>query len=283
MRRFSLPPEWKPGEGCVLEGGRARYLSRVLRLAPGDRFPGLDAEGRSWLCELLEAGPDRLVIGVGPLPPGCAEPERLEDIRGGRAAAPPSPAAGSARLGPPEAARPPITLVQGLPKGSKMDLVVRQAAEAGVARVLPLRALRSVPEADSAARLERWRRIAREALQQSGSAVPTRVEAPIGLEALPGALGEGGPGRLRLFLDEEAPLAQSSLHGYLTEAPGEVVLCVGPEGGFAAEERRFLAGSGFSPFRLPCAVLRTETAALYAVAAVEIVLSERSSWIPSTS
>ena len=334
MRQFSLPPEWKPGESCVLEGGRARYLARVLRLAPGDSFPGLDSEGRRWLCELRESGPERLLIEVRPYPPGYVEPGHLEDIRGGRAEPSRRGAAAetsrgaegtepgtAAALGPAAAPLPPICLVQGLPKGAKMDLVVRQAAEAGVARIIPLQARRSAVAADSAARLERWRRIAREGLQQSGSTVPTRVEAPIELAALPAALGEPRPGKLRLLLDAEAgpggtgfapgelgahsaadhaktefapgelgahsaagavgaPLAQASLHGYLTQTPDEIVLCVGPEGGFAAEERRALAQAGFSPLKLPCAVLRTETAALYAVAAVEIVLAERFSWIP---
>jgi 16S rRNA (uracil1498-N3)-methyltransferase len=205
-------------------------------------------------------------------------------------------------------------LVQGLPKLAKMDLIVRQAAESGVARVIPLLALRSAAraEAEVRGRCERWRRIVREALQQSGSAVPTRIDEPVGLDLLPTVLGASRGRRICLLLDAEAPrpdaaddglrgqtpsacgarraleapgsqsppLALTSLHGYLTETPDEIVLCVGPEGGFAAEETRALAKAGFAPLRLPGAVLRTETAALFAVAAVEIILSERPSWIP---
>ncbi len=281
MRQFSLPQDWKPGEPCVLEAGRARYLSRVLRLGKGEVFPGIDAEGRRWRCEVAESGPERLVLAVSPPPPGWEEAGHLEDVRARRGAArAESPVAAAAA----PAGRPSLILVQGLPKGAKMDLVVRQAAEAGVARVIPLRARRSAAGDYSAARLERWRRVAREALQQSGSPVPTLVEAPVGLAGLGAALGEARGRRLGLVLDAEAggadPLAQDTLHGYLTEAPDEVVLCVGPEGGFDAGEARSLAEAGFRPLRLPCAVLRTETAALYAVAAVEIVLSERASWIP---
>jgi len=274
-----------------LEGGKARYLARVLRLAPGDSFPGIDAAGRRWLCVLREAGVGRIVLEVRPLPPDWDEARHLDDVRrGARTTSGPAPEAAAAvndggATGRPSAPTTAIILVQGLPKGAKMDLIVRQAAEAGVARVIPLLASRSAQASDEqggTGRRARWERIAREALQQSGSAVPTRVEAPIGLEDLAAALGESPGRRLCLLLDAEAspPLAQTSLHGYLTEAPDEIVLCVGPEGGFAAEETRALARAGFLPLKLPCAVLRTETAALYAVAAVETILSERLSWIP---
>ena len=87
------------------------------------------------------------------------------------------------------------------------------------------------------------------------------------------------PGSPRVLL-HEAPLAQATMHGYLTEARAGAVLCVGPEGGFAPTEVERLLGIGFKPLRLEGAVLRAETAALYAVAAAQIVLSERSSWIP---
>lgn len=311
MRQFALPGEWVEGDPCVVEGGRARYLTRVLRLAPGDSFPGIDIAGKRWLCELREAEPDRLVIAVAPLPEGWDEAAHLNDIRSrgkerrvgphaGRLANSGAEGSGADAVGTPARTGPSIILVQGLPKGAKMDLIVRQAAEAGVSRVIPLVASRSIPKGE--ARRDRWQRIAREAIQQSGSTVPTRVDAPIGLDGLEAALGEPRGRRLRLLLDAESqaplrdaeggpdasgscdasrpPLAQTSLHEYLTDAPEEIILCVGPEGGFAVEETRALAKAGFSPLKLPCAVLRTETAALFAVAAVETILSERFSWIP---
>jgi 16S rRNA (uracil1498-N3)-methyltransferase len=164
-----------------------------------------------------------------------------------------------------------------------MDLVVRQAAEAGVAAVIPLIASRSLPSAGEggARRSERWARIVREARQQSGSAVATLVPEPVGIGGLAGALDAAGvdPESPRVLL-HEAPLAQSSMHGYLTGARAEAVVCVGPEGGFAPSEVEALSGLGFGPLRFDGAVLRAETAALYAIAAAQIVLSERSSWIP---
>jgi len=258
MRQFILPEDWDGGPSCLVEGGRARYVARVLRLGPGDSFPGLDSRGRPWTCTVVEAGSGRLRLSVLPAQAGTG----ALDIR---------------------APLPRIILVQGLPKGAKMDLVVRQATEAGVAAVVPLFSARSAARGEEvgAARASRWERIVREAMQQSGSPTRTRILAPVALSELGSVLSSLalGPEDPRILL-HEAPLAQSSMHGYLTGASETIALCVGPEGGFAPDEVEFFLGEGFRPLRFPGAVLRAETAALYAVAAAQIILSERSSWIP---
>jgi 16S rRNA (uracil1498-N3)-methyltransferase len=261
MRQFILPEDWDGGPTCLVEGGRARYVARVLRLGPGDSFPGLDAGGRPLACTVLRSDGGRLLLSVAAAPAGAE-------------AAPPEPGSGS---------QPRIVLAQGLPKGAKMDLVVRQATEAGAAAVVPLLSARSLSRGaeSGSARLSRWERIVREAMQQSGSSTRTRVLEPIPPSELPAALSALGlrPGDPRILL-HEAPLAQSSMHGYLTGASDAIALCVGPEGGFAPDEVDFFLGEGFRPLRFAGAVLRAETAALYAIAAAQIVLSERSSWIP---
>jgi 16S rRNA (uracil1498-N3)-methyltransferase len=254
MRQFILPEDWDGGATCLIEGGRAHYMARVLRLGRGDSFPGRDAAGRAWTCAVLESEPGRVLLSVAPLE---------EDLRSD--------------------SLPRILLAQALPKGAKMDLIVRQATEAGVAAVLPLVTSRSLPRADEAAgaRVSRWERIVREALQQSGSGRRTELCEPLRLRDLPSALSARGVSASDpRILFHEAPLAQSSMHGYLTGAPEAVVLCVGPEGGFAQDEVDFLLSEGFRAQRLAGAVLRAETAALYAIASAQIILSERSSWIP---
>ena len=305
MRQFILPEDWDGGTECRVRGRRARYLVRVLRLVQGDGFVAMDGSGRRWQCSVLEIAPQGEALRLGVRAPDEHGPSpALRDIRGGagwnrdgRVAkeAAPSPVALPVAASPRVAAgSPPVSpasliLVQGLPRGSKMDLVVRQATEAGVGRIIPLVSRRCAPSLarDASSREDRWRRIVREALQQSGSAVPTSVDPPVRLHELDEALRvQADPGptlrngtELRLLF-HETPLAQGTLHGYLTDAPARIVLCVGPEGGFADDEVSFLQGLGFLPLHLGGAVLRTETAALFAVAAVEIVLSERSSWIP---
>ena len=256
MRQFILPDTWDGGETCLIEGGRAQYVARVLRLGVGDGFPGRDARGRPWSCTVLESAPGRLLLSVSP----CVEGPPTEEF---------------------QTVMPRIFLVQGLPKGTKMDLIIRQATEAGVWAILPLLSARTMGGDNSGHRLARWERIVREALQQSGSERRTELVQPLSLAELPVALDSQGilPSDPRILF-HEAPLAQSSMHGYLTGAPEAVVLCVGPEGGFAPDEVDVLLSQGFRPLRLAGAILRAETAALYAVASTQIILSERSSWIP---
>lgn len=259
MRQFVLPPDWSGEPGCVLTGEAARYLLSVLRLSPGDRFPGLDREGRRYELEIRAVEAGRVELAVRP------------DTRTGEGLP------GGTRL-------PRLVLVQALPKGRKMDLVVRQAAEAGVARIIPVESSRSVArisdEGGAAAKRARWERIVREALQQSGSSLRTEVDSPRPFQELPGILGKAAPGRIGLYF-HEAPLEGAALHRYLSGEPEEIVACVGPEGGFSMDEVRFLDGLGFRPAHLGPTVLRTETAALYAVAAIQVILRERSSWTPT--
>lgn len=285
MRQFLLPDGYDGGPTCPIEGGPARYLLRVLRLAPGDGFIGLDREGLRRDCRVVGADADRLVVSVGP--PRADSGESLEDTHGSRGRG--QHKSGAETEGPaglPSGRRiplPRIVLVQGMAKGPAMDLVVRQAAETGVARIIPLLARRSVARPDEdrgSTKIGRWARIAREALQQSGSPVSTAIEEPATAAGLMERLGPPTGRRLCLLL-HETPLAQESLHGYLGDAPEEIVLCVGPEGGLAPDEVELLSAAGFRPLLLPGAILRTETAALFAIASVETILSERTSWNPA--
>jgi 16S rRNA (uracil1498-N3)-methyltransferase len=135
--------------------------------------------------------------------------------------------------------------------------------------------------ANSGHKLSRWERIIKEARQQSGSAIATTIRQPVPIDGLfaywervkvqqPGILG---------LLFHHLPLANTSLHQYLGSSPGTIAIVIGPEGGFSsAEAERFLA-AGFKPFTMGGTILRTETAALYAQAAVRILLGEKDSWM----
>jgi 16S rRNA (uracil1498-N3)-methyltransferase len=181
-----------------------------------------------------------------------------------------------------------LVLFQALPQGAKMDLIVRQATEAGVAEIYPFESARSAARrGDADGKLARWERIVKEARQQSGSAVDTRVFQPGSPEAIFAVwerIKTDCPAPLGIMLHPagnggSGPLAQGAFHGYLDSDPGAVVVAIGPEGGFSpAEVDRFLAAD-FKPLSLGDTVLRTETAALYAAAAVRVILWERSSWI----
>jgi len=251
VRVFVIPGEPAAGAEVELRGRDFHYLVRVLRLAAGERFAARDREGRRRACKVAAVGADFV---------------RLQ-------------------LEPPEAERQAgteIILIQALPKGRKMDQIVRQATEAGVAEILPVFSRFSQARLEEPGqrerRVERWLRIAREATQQSGGSRVPRIGEPAELaRALerPAADGE-----LRLVFHQER-LAPGSLHAALAAAPRRVTLLVGPEGGLAEEEVALARTRGFLPITIGTRVWRAETAALIAAAAVQCLLEEREAWKPA--
>jgi 16S rRNA (uracil1498-N3)-methyltransferase len=158
-----------------------------------------------------------------------------------------------------------------------MDLIIRQAVEAGVGRIVPLVSDHAVARpGEGGPRLERWRRIAREAREQSGAALQPVIEAPVRLDEA-AAREHGGT---RVFFHED-PQASSPLHAILARASESVAVLVGPEGGLSPRETALLETAGFRRAWLGDGVLRTETAALYALAAVSTIVREREAWRPS--
>ena len=247
MRNFVLPEGFKDERELRISGEQFHYLSRVLRLKEGDDLSGTDGKGRTYTLKVGQIRRDSLVLLVT----GCQEIS-VDNCR--------------------------ISLMQCLPKGKKMDLIVRQAAEAGVWRIIPLFSSYSIPRIKNAAVLERkvsrWRRIIKEALQQSGSLCPTSIEQPINMEAFVGDKEIQG---LKIFFHQE-PISRFSLHGLLASDQRDITLLIGPEGGLAEQEIEFLEGAGFFPVYLGGRVLRSETAALFVVAAVQTILKEKNVW-----
>jgi 16S rRNA (uracil1498-N3)-methyltransferase len=238
------------------EGGDYRYLVRVRRIAPGEYFPALLPDGAEVLVRVCSVDNNVLVGEV-------TQPAFYEEHTG-------------------KAALPPIILFQALPKGEKMDLIVRQAAEGGLAEIVPFVAEFSTVKIKSGSgqKFLRWKRIVKEARQQSGSAIATAIHQPMPIDELfvyweqikarqPGVLG---------LLFHHLPLAKGSLHRYLNTSLGAIVLVIGPEGGFSPSEAERFLTAGFKPFTIGDTVLRTETAALYAQALVRVLLLERDTW-----
>ena len=153
MRQFVLPGRWDGGPACELEGRDARRLLSVLRLSPGDSFPAIGPDGAPYSCRIESAGRGRLTLSVAPDPGSLASAGYRPDVRAGR----PAPAA-AVTGGPPPAgtaaAAPRLILAVGLLKGSKLDDVVRIAAEAGVDAVVPLCTARSLPRDHADGRVE---------------------------------------------------------------------------------------------------------------------------------
>jgi len=184
---------------------------------------------------------------------------------------------------------PPIALFQGLPKGAKMDLIVRQAAEGGVSVVAPFESEYSAArlgktsgsqDSRSQEKLKRWERIVKEARQQSGSAIETAVRTPCGFNAVLDyweSLKREYSRPVGILLHQD-PLEKGTFHNYLYNSPDFVALAVGPEGGFSPGEVSLFLAAGFRPLIMGNTILKTETAALYGTAALRIILLESESW-----
>lgn len=254
MRQFVLPATYNGEPETELTGRDAHYLVRVLRLRAEDSFPALDTAGNHYHCTLLTAGTTVKV--------------RVQ------------------RKGAPQVDRPDITIVQSLPKGRKLEDVIRRCTEAGIARLQPVFTDYSVVKLDSArigSKLERWQRIAHEAVQQSGSPIPVHIGHPIALDEYVSQGHEPeGEGAIRLVLHQQ-PLEQASLHRYLSGNVAEIEMVIGPEGGLSDRELTLLQSSGYKPVYLGPQVLRTETVALYATAAVQTIVLEKSDWSLTSS
>jgi len=269
MKQFILNREPDRDNAVRLEGGDYRYLVRVRRLAVGESFTAILPNGEETLVQILS-------IDSGTLTGKCVEPKQPLSEN---------------TLDTDKQKLPQIVLFQALPKGDKMDLIVRQAAEGGIAEIVPFVSEFSIGRANSEGqKFHRWERIIKEARQQSGSKIATAIHSEClttqGLLEYWGKLQSGGTEALGLLfhhtrLTADGGLEKKSLHGYLDSVPKIVVLAVGPEGGFSEKEVSLFLESNFKPFTIGDSVLRTETAALYCAAAVKIILLERYSWQPN--
>jgi len=156
-----------------------------------------------------------------------------------------------------------VTLAQGVSSGEKMDYTVQKAVELGVAAVRPLLCEKSVVRLDgkrAAARVAHWRRVAIAACEQCG-----RNRIPAILEPLTVGEFDAGAKSLRLLL---AIQGGKKIRDVEIRPDRSIVLAAGPEAGFSAAETKALLRDGFAPVTLGPRVLRTETAALAALAAL---------------
>jgi 16S rRNA (uracil1498-N3)-methyltransferase len=230
MIRLLLPGA---SEGpAPLSGERFHYVTRVLRLRADDSLEVFDGKGRRFDAKVTS----------------LTESEGVLKLENGRA----------------EPALRAVTIVQGLPKGDKLELVLQKGTELGATRFAPAMCERSVVKLDGKqeAKRARWQRIAEEAARQCGRSDVPEVMTPAPLVALVRALPDSP--RV-LVLDEEeraVPLSQAA------QAAGErpLALVIGPEGGLARGEVDALLALGAQPVTLGRLILRTETAALAALA-----------------
>ncbi len=228
MRRFFVPPETLSDTEVPLSGEVLHHLATVLRLKIGDQVLLLDGLGTLCRCRIEALGKRS---GAARVLKRWQEQERAL----------------------------PIQLLQALPKGDKMDLVLQKGTELGVTAFTPLLAERTVPNLAGKRedkRQQRWDRIIREAARQSRRPCLPRLDSPQPLAAALAACNA----RLRLMLweEESRPLA-----GVLPpDRPADIAVLIGPEGGFSPVEAQQARTAGFLPVSLGPRILRSETAGL---------------------
>jgi len=235
LHRFYVDPARIAAGRARLTRAQAHQIARVLRLRRGDLVAVFDGTGAEYEAELLEFGE----------------------------------AGATALLKAPRRAQPEpalrLVLLQGLPKGDKMDLVVQKATELGVHRIVPLLCERSV--ARRGGRLARWLQIAQESAEQSGRAVVPRIEAPLPFAAYFSAGGGSEMRGLALWEEEQATTMRAALAGL--SGLNCLHLLVGPEGGLTRGEVALATRRGLLSVTLGPRTLRSETAGLVAMAIIQ--------------
>lgn len=228
MKRLFLPGA---RSGALAVSGPAfHHLVRVQRLEAGAQLEVFDGEGLTYPARLVAVGGEAATLELG------------------------TPRQGSTLT--------PIAVVQGLPKGDKLELVLQKGTELGATAFFPFAAERSVVKLGekAGAKQQRWQKIVEEAARQCGRADVPRVEEAQKLDKVLAALA---PGTRILVLDEEEKAVRLSHAAALGEGPLAVV--VGPEGGLSRDEVALLQKHGARPVTLGPRILRTETAALAAL------------------
>lgn len=160
----------------------------------------------------------------------------------------------------------PVRLLQGICRGDRMDYTMQKAVELGVTEIVPLLCQRTPPPRDQqrlSSRLTHWQRVIESACEQCGRTTLPRLTS---IRLVVDALSEPLPDATRLVLD---PTSANGLSGINTLAPRVIELLVGPEGGLNDDELERTCSAGFVPVRLGPRILRTETAGLAALAAVQ--------------
>jgi 16S rRNA (uracil1498-N3)-methyltransferase len=169
-----------------------------------------------------------------------------------------------------------LTLAQGIARGEKMDWILQKATELGVARIVPLVTERTEVKLDeerAQRRLAHWRSVVAGACEQCGRNRLPSIEAPQRLDRWLGALGEDDSLRLALLPQGEVSLQQFA-QWEKGESQPSALLCVGPEGGFSEHDIELLDQARFRGLRLGPRILRTETAGIAALAALQAIAGD---------
>jgi 16S rRNA (uracil1498-N3)-methyltransferase len=241
LPRFYLPTLDPASGSAVLPADEGNHLTRVMRLGVGDEVAVFDGRGHEMRARIARVSRGKVAVEL--LEPLAAAPE----------------------------ARVPITLVQALLKGDKMDDVVRDATMMGVAAIEPIVTARTIARAPRAEN-DRWARVSIASAKQCRRAVLPAIATPRPFDEWLAASAHG----LRLMLVEPAAvdIESGSLRVLENHAAGSIAVIVGPEGGWTVEERLEADQAGCLVVTLGGLTLRADAVAVAALAIVRFALND---------
>ena len=236
LTRLFIDDKLRSGGELELDGERAHYLGRVLRLREGDSLTVFNGDDGEFAASVISMGKHSITVLVEAYIETATE----------------SPLK--------------VHLVQGISRGERMDYVVQKATELGVKRISPVFAEHGIVRLDAkraAKRHAHWRRVAESACEQSGRIRPPLIDEPVPLNDWFGA--KTSDADIDLILLPRAATALTSISAPKTK----VCLLIGPEGGFTHDEYENALAAGIKAVSLGPRILRTETAAAATIAVVQ--------------
>jgi 16S rRNA (uracil1498-N3)-methyltransferase len=246
QRYFVSNEQFFNDQQIVIVGDDYHHIVRVMRMNEGEKIVCCIENGKSALCEITQITSDRVVANII---------EWLE-----------------------EQTELPVKvyIAHGLPKGDKLELVIQKGTELGAFSFIPFLAARSVVKWDEKKgdkKVDRWRKIAKEAAEQSQRTRIPSVHQPISIRELI-EISSNIDYKIIAYEEEARKGEKANLTKVLQEIKaGQSLLAVfGPEGGFSEKEVTLLKENGFISCGLGPRILRTETAPLYLLAAVSYQL-----------
>lgn len=247
LTRVFLDGELQSGSVVDLPRETGAHLAKVLRARSGDAVVLFNGDGREVTAAIEKVQGSQVSASIG----ATRSIDRESPFQ--------------------------LTLVQCVPRGDRMDFIVQKAAELGVVRIVPVLSQRSIVRLDESQAISKqahWRAVAVSACEQCGRNRLPNVDPPLPLLSYLGSLARSTDGTaLRLVLEPElgghAELGAGAIDSGSPAPASRAQIAIGPEGGFAPEELDAFDLSAFSRMRLGPRVLRTETAAIAAIAILQ--------------
>ncbi|MGI6372829.1 MAG: 16S rRNA (uracil(1498)-N(3))-methyltransferase [Caldicoprobacterales bacterium] len=250
MSRYFIDAAHIVDSHIEITGEDAGHILRVLRYEPGDSIILCDGAGLDYPAVIIETGKDRLIARLGDGYPSKGEPDAK------------------------------VVLYQGIPKSSKMDIIIQKCVELGIHSIIPLNTSRTVVNLSEAKkihkRVERWQKIAREAAKQSNRGMIPQIGFPVDFSDLVTSAahpiklipweGEVNLG-LKCYFDKHK-------NDIYKEDRTEIGVIIGPEGGLSYEEIDLAKKCGWVTVTLGPRILRTETAGIAALAVIMSYMGE---------